>query len=169
MNPAYAPLAAVVACELGVPLTHKEAIDELIAIVDQVPQLEIPVTHYFLPSVYVREITMPAGMTGVGHKHKQRHLNVVLTGRAIVTWDGHTEEIVAPRVFESQPGAQKAFQVFEDFRLMTIHSNPQNITDIVEIEREIFDLPEEIKDAGIPLDDYRMQKNKFLKPSELSN
>lgn len=140
---------------------HAEAIKDLIEIVDQVPQLEIPVTHYFLPGIYVREITMPAGMTGVGHIHKQRHLNVVLTGRAIVTWDGHTEEIVAPCVFESQPGAQKAFQVFEDFRLMTIHTNTKNLTNIVDIEREIFQLPEEIVSAGIPLDDYRMQKNQL--------
>jgi quercetin dioxygenase-like cupin family protein len=143
------------------PSTHSEAIQELIKIVDSVPQLDIPVTHHFLPGVYAREITMPAGMTGVGHKHKTQHLNVVLTGRAIVTWDGHTEEIRAPHVFESMPGAQKAFQVIEDFRLMTVHPNPKNLTDIVEIEREIFDLPEEIISSAIPLDDFRMQKNQL--------
>lgn len=148
-------------CVLKKNLEHKEAIKELIAIVNQVPQLEIPVTHRFLPGFYAREITMPAGMTGVGHIHKQKHLNIVLTGHAIVTWDGHTEEIRAPYVFESLPGAQKAFQVFEDFRLMTVHANPKNLTDIVEIEREIFELPEEVISSGLPLDDYRMQKNQL--------
>ncbi len=141
--------------------SHSEALKELIKIVDQVPQLEIPVTHYFLPNVYVREITMPAGMTGVGHIHKQHHLNVILSGRALVTCDGVVQEIVAPFVFESQPGAQKAFQVFEDFRLMTVHSNPKGITDILEIEREIFELPEEILESQMTLDDFRMQKNQL--------
>lgn len=133
---------------------------DLIEIVDQVPQLEIPVTHYFSPGIYAREITMPAGMTGVGHVHKHRHLNIALTGHALVTWDGQTQEIIAPFIFESLPGAQKAFQVFEDLRWITIHENSKGWTkeDIVEIEREIFDMPQEMIDAAIPVDDYRMTK-----------
>lgn len=139
--------------------THQEAIKGLIKIVDQVPQLEIPPKHYFLPGFYAREITMPAGTTGVGHIHKQHHLNVVLSGHAIVTWDGQTQEIIGPSTFESLPGAQKAFQVFEDFRLMTVHANPKNITDLVEIEREIFDLPQDLIDSGLTIDEFRMRKN----------
>lgn len=145
-------------------LTHSEAIKQLINIVDQVPQLEIPVTHRFSPGVYAREITMPAGMTGVGHIHKHRHLNIALTGHALVTWDGQTQEIRAPFIFESLPGAQKAFQVFEDLRWITIHANPKEITDIVEMEREIFDMPQEMIDAAIPVDDYRMTKRNLTEP-----
>lgn len=140
-------------------ITHKDAIKQLIEIVDSVPQLEIPVTHHLLPGFYAREITMPAGMTGVGHIHKQHHLNVVLSGHALVTCNGETKEVRGPCTFESLPGAQKAFQVFEDFRLMTVHANPENLTDILAIERLVFDLPQEIIDSEIPLDDYRMQKN----------
>ena len=139
-------------------LTHTQAIAQLIDLVDQVPQLEIPVTHRFSPGVYAREITMPAGMTGVGHKHKTRHLNMAMTGRALVTIDGVTTEVVAPFVFESAPGAQKAFQVIEDLCWITIHANPTDISDIVEMEREIFDMPQEMIEAGIPVDDYRMTK-----------
>lgn len=141
---------------------HSESIKDLINVVDQFPQLEIPVTHHFLPGFYAREITIPAGATAVGHKHKQHHLNIVLSGHAIVTCDGKSQEIRAPFTFESQPGAQKAFQVFEDFRLMTVHANSRNLTNVVEIEREIFDLPIEIASADIPLDDFRMQKNQLM-------
>lgn len=131
---------------------------DLIAIVDQVPQLEIPVTHTFIKNEYWREITMPAGMTGVGHIHKHRHLNIALTGHALVTYDGKTVEIKAPAIFYSEPGAQKAFQVFEDLRWVTIHENPNGWgpENIVEIEREIFELPPEMVAAAIPIDDYRM-------------
>lgn len=131
---------------------------DLIHLVDQVPQLEIPVTHYFSPGIYMREITMPAGMTGVGHVHRHRHQNIALTGKALVTCDGITMAVQAPFVFESQPGAQKAFQVIEDLRWITIHSNPDDITDIVEIERLIFELPPEMVEAAIPVDEYRMTK-----------
>lgn len=136
----------------------KQKLKELIAIVDQVPQLEIPVTHYFSPGIYAREITMPAGMTGVGHIHKHRHLNIALTGHALVTCDGITTEVHAPFIFESMPGAQKAFQVFTNLRWITIHANPRECRDIVEIEREIFELPPEMVEAAIPVDEYRMTK-----------
>lgn len=145
-------------CFQAVKKPSSEAMKDLIAIVDSVPQLEIPVTHYFSPGVYAREITMPAGMTGVGHIHKHRHLNIALTGHALVTCDGITQEIRAPFIFESMPGAQKAFQVFEDLRWITIHANPKEITDIVDMEREIFELPPEMVEAAIPVDDYRMTK-----------
>lgn len=133
---------------------------DLINLVDQVPQLEIPVTHTFIKGEYWREITMPAGMTGVGHIHKHRHLNIALSGHALVTWDGQTQEIKAPAIFYSEPGAQKAFQVFEDLRWVTIHENPNGwgLENIVELEREIFDMPQEMIDAAIPIDDYRMTK-----------
>lgn len=139
-----------------VPLTHKQAVKELINIVDQHPQLEIPVTHHFSPGIYAREITMPAGMTGVGHVHRHRHMNIALTGRAIVSCDGISQAIAAPFIFESMPGAQKAFQVIEDLRWITIHANPDDIRDVVEIERLIFELPEEYLQANMPVDEYRM-------------
>lgn len=136
----------------------RATIKDLIHLVDQVPQLEIPVTHYFSPGIYMREITMPAGCTGVGHIHKHRHQNIALAGKALVTCDGITRAIEAPFVMESQPGAQKAFQVIEDLRWITIHSNPDDITDIVEIERLIFELDEDQIKSGLTVDEYRMKK-----------
>lgn len=137
---------------------------DLIAIVDQVPQLEIPVTHTFVwqKEEYWRDITMPAGMTGVGHVHRHRHLNIAMTGRALVTFDGKTTEVVAPAVFWSEAGAQKAFQVIEDFRFITIHDNPGNRTDIRAIEERIFELSEDHIGSGLTVDEYRMNKRNSL-------
>ncbi len=140
---------------------YKEALKSLIGIVNQYEQLDIPVRHTFHPGEYWREITMPAGMTGVGHIHKQRHLNIVLSGKAIVSCDGIAQAVEAPAIFVCEPGAQKAFQVIEDFRLVTVHQNPDNLTDIVEVEKLIFDLPDDIIAAGIPLNDFRMQRNQL--------
>jgi mannose-6-phosphate isomerase-like protein (cupin superfamily) len=141
-------------------------IEKLIEIVDQVPQLDIPVTHTFIPEKkeYWREITMPAGMTGVGHVHKHRHLNIALTGHALVTCGGEAMEIRAPFIFYSEPGAQKAFQVFEDLRWVTIHDNPNGWTkdNIREMENEIFELPPENIESGLTVDEFRMKKNEKL-------
>ena len=129
----------ILASTLAAP--PRPTIKDLITLVDSVPQLEIPVTHSFIKDEYWREITMPAGMTGVGHVHRHRHQNIALAGKALVTCDGITMAVEAPFVFESQPGAQKAFQVIEDLRWVTIHENPNGWgpDDIVEIEREIFE------------------------------
>lgn len=140
------------------PAPPKESIKELIHLIDQHPQIEVPVKHYFSPGIYAREMLMPAGATGVGHIHKHRHLNIALTGKAIVSCDGISQAVQAPFIFESMPGAQKAFQVIEDLRWITIHANPKDISDVVEMEREIFELPPEMIEAGIPVDDYRMTK-----------
>ena len=152
------PIVSIVPPVLPAP--PRESVKQLIEVIDAHPQLEIPVTHYFSPGVYMREITMPAGMTGVGHVHRHRHMNIALTGRSLVTIDGVTTEIVAPFIFESMPGAQKAFHVIEDLRWITIHANPNgwDESSIVEMEREIFELPQEMIDAGVPVDDYRMTK-----------
>lgn len=123
----------------------------------------MPVTHRFSPGVYCREIFMPGGTYVVGHVHKTRHQNIVLTGRALVTIDGVQTEIVAPFIFESDAGAQKLLHVLEDMRWLTVHANPDNITDIPTIEDLIFDLPPEVKSSGLELDQFRMNRN-LLQP-----
>jgi hypothetical protein len=144
---------------------QKESISEIIGVLEQCEQPEMPLTHRFSPGIYCREVFMPAAPGGgtyvVGHVHKTRHQNIVLTGRALVTIDGVTEEIVAPFVFESDAGAQKLLHIVEDMRWMTVHANPDNITDIPTLENMIFDLPEAIRAAGIPLNDFRMQRNQL--------
>jgi hypothetical protein len=147
--------------------THAQVVEAVTNYIDEnCVQLDIPVTHLFSPGVYLREITMPAGASCIGHRHKHRHFNIALTGRAVVTIDGVSTEIVAPFRFESAPGAQKMFQVIEDLRWLTIHENPNGWDEnsIVEMEREIFDLPPEMEEAGIPVDEFRMTRRTSSPP-----
>lgn len=137
----------------------KPTVKDLIQFVDDnFQQAEIPVEHFFSKGFYWREIVMPTGMVGAGHVHKHRHLNFALSGRAIVTWDGQTQEIEAPFIFWSEPGAQKAFQVFEEMRWLTRHDNPDELRDIRQIEEMIFELPQSNKDSGLTVDEFRMTK-----------
>lgn len=137
----------------------KPTVKDLIQFVDEnFEQAKIPVEHFFSEGFYWREIVMPAGMVGAGHKHKHRHLNFALSGRAIVTCDGHSQVIEAPFIFWSEPGAQKAFQVFEEMRWLTRHDNPDELRDILEIEKMIFELPQENLKSGLTVDEHRMNK-----------
>ncbi len=99
----------------------------------EAPQVDMPVTHRFAPGVYAREIFMPAGTFVIGHEHRTKHFNIVLTGRARVMVDNEVvREIAAPDVFVSEAGVRKVLNVLEDMRWLTVH--PTDETNIEQLE-----------------------------------
>jgi hypothetical protein len=98
------------------------------------PQVECPVTHNFAPDIYIREIFMPADTVVIGHKHLTEHFNVILKGKCRVMIGDVVEELTAPCTFVSGAGSQKIVNVLEDCIWQTVHSNPDNATDIETLE-----------------------------------
>ncbi len=95
--------------------------------------IECPVTHYFAPGIYMRELFMPAGSIIIGKIHRTEHLNIVEKGRLhLLNEDGTVEEIIAPKTFVSKAGVQKAARVYEDTVWKTVH--PTDETDIATLE-----------------------------------
>lgn len=117
------------------------------------PQVECPVTHNFAPEIYVREIFMPAGTVVIGHKHLTEHFNVILKGKCRVMIGDELKELTAPCTFVSGAGSQKIVNVLEDCIWQTIHSNPDNETDVDTLENRYV-----TKDATIT----ESQKEKLL-------
>ena len=48
------------------------------------PQADCPVAHHFGPGIYIREVTLPAGIFAVGHTQRYEHLNIMLTGKVAI-------------------------------------------------------------------------------------
>jgi quercetin dioxygenase-like cupin family protein len=98
-------------------------------------KIELPVpTHRFAAGLFSREITIPAGTLIVGKKHLYSHFVVILTGRiAIYSDDDTVNEYAAGDVIVSG-STQRAVIAIENTRVMNIHANPDNLTDIDEIE-----------------------------------
>jgi hypothetical protein len=100
----------------------RQAINELEKALLSFPQMEIPLTHFFAPDIYLRQVVMPAGALVIGHEHLTEHFNIVLTGRATVSIDGYPdEEIKAPCVFKSGAGVRKALIIHEEMTWLTVH------------------------------------------------
>jgi len=118
------------------------------------PQVECPVTHNFAPDIYIREIFMPADTVVIGHKHLTEHFNVILKGKCRVMIGDVVEELTAPCTFVSGAGSQKIVNVLEDCIWQTVHSNPDNATDIATLESRYV-----IKGVAIT----ESQKEKLLK------
>jgi hypothetical protein len=98
----------------------------------QEKQADCPVVHRFGPNIYIREVSIPAGIFSIGHYQKTEHLNIMLAGRVLmVNEDGSKTELTAPQVFVSKPG-RKIGYILEDIIWQNVYST--NETDIEKLE-----------------------------------
>lgn len=99
---------------------------------------DFSVVHHFAPGVYLRELTMGAGLIVLGKIHRTTHLNLITKGRVSFTaGDGVVHHVVAPYTFVSAPGIQKMLYVHEETTWMTVH--PTEETDLVKLEAELIE------------------------------
>lgn len=93
-------------------------------------------THFFAPGMYLRELTVPAGMLLVGKTHLHAHFLVVTKGRAeVISEFGRT--VVEPgHISVSQAGVKRVVLALEDTQFITIHLNPSDTQDLEVIEAE---------------------------------
>lgn len=100
----------------------------------QCPQPEP--THFFAPGMYLRELTVPAGMLLVGKIHKHSHFLVVTKGRAeVISEFGRT--VVEPgHISVSQAGVKRVVLALEDTQFITVHLNSTDTEDLAIIEAE---------------------------------
>jgi hypothetical protein len=121
-------------CELA---TQPDAIEQLEEQLLELPQVECPVLHHFGPGLYIREVRMPAGTFAIGHRQKEAHLNVLLTGRvAMLGDDGSPKVVSAPFMYSGAPG-RKVGYIIEDVVWQNIYATDE--TNIEKLEDRFLD------------------------------
>jgi quercetin dioxygenase-like cupin family protein len=86
-------------------------------------KVEAPLEHYHTDDLYGRRIFVPAGATVITAVHKSEHFTVALTGHCIVVDEnGERSEVVAPAVFVTKPGTQRAVHALSDTQWFTAHA-----------------------------------------------
>ena len=125
---------------MGLPVKYApgpiEALATALELVDD-GSVNLDPVNLFAPGIYVRILKMYAGDCIISKIHKTEHFAVVLEGRCtVVKHDGTREEIVAPRIFKTQPGTQRALYIHEDTTWATFH--PTDKTDVAEIEKDVI-------------------------------
>lgn len=98
------------------------------------PQVECPTKHYFLPGLYLREITMPAGSVIIGKIHRTEHFNIIQQGSVTLLGDGTCQRLTAPCTFVSKPGVQKVLYIHEDCVWTTVHQTQETTMEALEAE-----------------------------------
>lgn len=128
------------AVEVAIP-DMRESIETLAEAVGNlpVPKVEIEVMHHFGDHTYCRTVLMKAGDIIVGKIHKKEHIAIISAGRAtVVSEEFGKQEICAPFIMKSPPGARRALYIIEDMVWTTIHDNPTNTQNLAELEEYLI-------------------------------
>lgn len=119
-------------------------LDTLESFLQGLPQIAADCVHAFAPGIYIRQVTLPAGMFAMGHRHRHAHLNVMLSGRmTMFNDDGTRSELCAPVVCVAQPGRKVAY-VHERTVWLNIYATTE--TDVEKLEAELLDKSENYLD-----------------------
>lgn len=105
----------------------RDRVERLESILEKSPQAECPVRSHFAPGVYVREMTVPAGVIATGAVHRTEHLTIVV-GHCHLTTDEGVKELVGFHIIHSKPGAKRAIYAIAETKVSTIH--PTEETDL---------------------------------------
>lgn len=99
-----------------------------------------PLHHEFPPGLYVRTIRIPAGTALTGKLHRHEHPNILHSGVVeVVTEFGGVELLEGPLFMISKGLTKRALIAHTDLVWTTIHANPDNLTDLTELEKEIIE------------------------------
>lgn len=113
-----------------------DRMEELESVMLERPQVECPITHHFMPGIYLREMFVPAGTLILGHEHKTHHGCLLLKGTIRqLSEDGEpVKELNAPLIFLAPPGRKLGFAV-TDVIFCNLFATEE--TDPVRIEEQV--------------------------------
>ena len=97
----------------------------------------VPIRHFFMDGVYVREMTMYKNTVVIGAIHKHLHMCFLLTGRITVMNEEETVDHIAPCFIISTPGIKRVLYAHEDSIWYNTHKNPSNTDKVGQLENEI--------------------------------
>lgn len=98
-----------------------------------------PLKHSFADKMYVREIFIPAGSMLTGKIHKHSHPNFLMSGEVeVFTEFEGKQHLKAPLSMISKAGTKRAIKAITDVVWITVHSNPNETEDLVQLENEII-------------------------------
>lgn len=97
-----------------------------------------PLKHTFTDGIYTREIYMPKGYLVVSKIHKYEHPYFIMKGEVSVITEEGVKRISAPYQGVTPVGTKRMLYIHEDCVWVTVHTNPENITDLEKIEERII-------------------------------
>jgi len=95
---------------------------------------KVPIKHFFMDGVYVREMTMYQGTVVVGAIHKDLHMCFLLKGHLTIASKDGAKDYIAPCYIIAEPGTRRVLYSHEDSVWYNTHKNPKGLKKIEDIE-----------------------------------
>lgn len=111
--------------------------DMLLEIGQQVGEVELPTWHHFADGLVARSILIKANTVLTGAVHTAEHLNIASGDITVWTEDG-MRRITGYAVLPSKPGAKRVGYAHTDTHWTTVHTNPDNCTDVQVLEDRLL-------------------------------
>ena len=97
----------------------------------------VPIRHFFMDGVYVREMTMFKNTFVIGAIHKHLHMCFLLKGHISVANENDIIDYIAPCYIISKPGVKRVLYAKEESVWYNTHKNPSNTQNVEQLEKEI--------------------------------
>jgi hypothetical protein len=99
---------------------------------------DCPLQHNFPDRLYTRELFMPAGSVITSRVHRFDNPFFILKGRVTVLSENEGRvTYIGPCYGITKPGTRRLLLVHEDTIWVTVHPNPDNVTDVPTLENRL--------------------------------
>ena len=112
-------------------------IDKIEYELSTLPEAKIPLTHIFTEGLYIRQAYAPAGSMFTTVHHNTEHPFILISGTTEVISNEDASSITGPFMGITKKGTRRLVHAITDAMYLTIHANPDNLTDPDEIIRRI--------------------------------
>ena len=94
--------------------------------------------HYFSDGLYVREMFCKKNALIFTVIHNTANPLFLMKGKVAFSSEDGVEELTAPTFILTKPGTKRICYWLEDSVIVTVHPNPDGLTDLEEIEKKMF-------------------------------
>ena len=94
--------------------------------------------HYFSGGLYVREMFCEKDYFGFTVIHNTANPLFLMKGKVAFSSEDGVEVLTAPTFILTKPGTKRICYWLEDSVIVTVHPNPDGLTDLDEIEKKMF-------------------------------
>ena len=119
--------------------------------------------HYFSDGLYVREMFCEKDYLGFTIIHNTANPLFLMKGKVAFSSEDGVEELTAPTFILTKPGTKRICYWIEDSVIVTVHPNPDGLTDLEEIEKKMFSSTWDQYDENIKQDVWQMMEHKEYK------
>jgi len=116
--------------------------------------------HYFSDGLYVREMFCKKDYLCFTVIHNTANPLFLMSGKVAFSSEDGIEELTAPTFVLTKPGTKRICYWLEDSVIVTVHPNPDGLTDLKEIEKKMFACNWDQYDEGLKRDVWQMFKHK---------